>query len=820
MALSLGNTQGWSYGDVTQSQAPAPSAPASHFEAREGPTPAQWQAVREEIRVLYEKKPLKDVKRILERRGFRATERMYKARLATWGFSKNYSDRDYQICAVLHYIRLNSGKQATTFEIHGHKRSLKDLHKYIKGRKMSEEEFLATALKNIHCRSQEEQERDQQYAHVRSFTPEVDVELELAAHSSSPTKPSLGTLGEIAKSSPSPTRTDPVSGAWIGTLGNPRPASTHRGSPTSETSPHERTSPVFWSSFQAATQLTPSTQQSPANQSPSRDNGSIAWGPNLQRQYESSSPFELPYAYSSATANPSLGATDDHLRYAGSLHNIQTPAMSCQHLGRNVEYMALQVVDAPSLKSISGYDDIPAWRLISDTSSPESSDFEQICPHCNDPTNNHFISLTNLELPQQSRSILNPTPNVSKDTIQVPGSSRHDHSWKWVARSFSACIYLNRGNDTLSQRSLADADHEFERMLVPHQDPKVILALNQTLSILHMHDEGEITKAIMRSAFKVAERVLGLENPLTVLVRWMVLVADLEVKKGEISSDAILNSHNHFVRLHGRDDPRSIASLYCYGYMLNVERRLEQAEEVLKEVYELSKSVLGPRHLQSISALTNLSRCAERQGRTDEAIGMLKQALEDARDTLGASHPRRLESMRNLALLYEKQGRLDETEEIYWFVLEGRIKMLGRSHSYTLGMKRDLEILLRKRGKWGAEKPVDEEGQQPEEASPKGKGNVKHQADNMNIDQLETPEQIRLQDLWDWDPNEKWESTESRARRRSEGAAARLLRLNTSPLIDPSPPILDNISSDWDRMDSDVKSLGESDDSGSVHEAF
>lgn len=740
---------------------------------------------------------------------------MYKARLATWGFSKNYSDRDYQICAVLHHIRLNSGKQATTFEIHGHKRSLKDLHKYIKGRKMSEEEFLATALKNIHCRTQEEQEQDQQYAHVRSFTPEADVEPDLpGAHS--PTKGSLGTLGEIAKSSP--TRADPVSGAW---LGNPRPASAHRGSPTSEISPHERTSPVFWSPFQAATQLTPSTQQSPANQSPSRDNGSITWGQNLQNQYESASPFEYPYAYSSATTNPSLGASDDHLRYAGSLHNNPTPAMSCQHLGRNVEYMALQVVDAPSLKSIFGYDDIPAWRLISDTSSPESSDFEQICPHCNDPTNNHLISLTNLELPQQSRSILNPTPEVSKDTIQVPGSLRHDHSWKWVARSFSACIYLNRGNDTLSRKSLADADAEFEQMLVPHQDPKVILALNQTLSILHMHDEGEITKSIMRSAFKVAERVLGPEDPLTVVVRWMVLVADLEVKKGEISSDVLLNSHHHFARLHGRNDPRSIASLYCYGYMLNVERKLEQAEQVLKEVYELSKSVLGSRHLQSISALTNLSRCADRQGRTDEAIEMLKRALRDSKETLGASHPRRLESMRNLALLYQKQGRLDETEELYWFVLEGRIKMLGRSHRYTQGMKQDLEILLRERGKWGVDQPADEDEQESEQVpcDGKGKDKVKRQANDMSIDQLETPEQLRLQDLWDWDPNEKWESTETRARRRSDGTA-RLLRLNPSPLLDPTPPVLDSIGSDWDRMDSDVKSLGGSDDTGSVHEAF
>jgi hypothetical protein len=42
----------------------------------EGPTAAQWSAVREEIRYLYliEKKPLKHVKQILEqRRGFRAT---------------------------------------------------------------------------------------------------------------------------------------------------------------------------------------------------------------------------------------------------------------------------------------------------------------------------------------------------------------------------------------------------------------------------------------------------------------------------------------------------------------------------------------------------------------------------------------------------------------------------------------------------------------------------------------------------------------------------------------------------------------------------
>jgi len=86
MALSLGNSQGWTFRDVAQPQsqsqpqpqpqpqASAPPAPTSHLEAREGPGPAQWQAVKDEIRTLYEKKPLKDVRKILEqRRGFRAT---------------------------------------------------------------------------------------------------------------------------------------------------------------------------------------------------------------------------------------------------------------------------------------------------------------------------------------------------------------------------------------------------------------------------------------------------------------------------------------------------------------------------------------------------------------------------------------------------------------------------------------------------------------------------------------------------------------------------------------------------------------------------
>lgn len=53
-----------------------------------GPTPQQWEAVRDEVHRLYVEKelPLRQVKDHLEKNHeFRASERMFKDRLKKWG---------------------------------------------------------------------------------------------------------------------------------------------------------------------------------------------------------------------------------------------------------------------------------------------------------------------------------------------------------------------------------------------------------------------------------------------------------------------------------------------------------------------------------------------------------------------------------------------------------------------------------------------------------------------------------------------------------------------------------------------------------------
>ncbi|KIX02476.1 uncharacterized protein Z518_08417 [Rhinocladiella mackenziei CBS 650.93] len=772
MALSLGDPQGWPVNNVAQAPASTAVPAPSHLEAREGPAQAQWQAVKEEIRMLYEKKPLKEVRKILEQRhGFRATERMYKARLSQWGISKNYSDKDYQICAVLHHSRQKSGKRATAFVVHGHKRSLKDLHKYIKGRKMSEDEFLTTALKNIVLCNDRTGELQEPYAHVRAYTPEPETETE--DQQSTPTTGQLSgeITASVAKQSPQGAETEPGPslGRASGLASRPgsgsgatsgRRSTAHRESPTSQRlSPHGKASPP--------------TRQICGTQFPPKDGAvSVTWqsppSPSSRGPLVSS-PLALPssaaLSFNHPVANLPLGSFEDQVRHAGTVHDsMPTPTTTCQRLGREVEYMALQIIDAPPLKSLCGHDDVRTWRLMSDTSSVDTDDYEKICPTCHEPTQDHFISLPNLEMPQQSRSILNETSSAMDSTISVPASSRgHEHSWRWVARCFAAYIYMNRANDTLTQRSLEDANLEFEKMLIPQQDPKILLALSQTLLILNMHGQPSLTEYIMSSAHSVAEHILGPEDPLTIITRWMVDVAKLEMKTSETTSATLKSVAEQFILRHGHTDPRSIASLYCYGYMLNVERRLNEAEQVLIDVYQVSSATLGPRHLQSISALTNLHRALARQGRSEEAIGVLRKAIDDSRDTLGENHPRRLESMRLLAVLYEDRRREDLTEELYWKVLEGRIKMLGRNHRFTLGIRNDLEALLKRMGKWGVERPRNANvraGAGPSQDRDRDQDESTSTTE-FEMEIIESPEQLRIQDLFEWDPDEKWDETRS-----------------------------------------------------------
>ncbi|RMZ87296.1 hypothetical protein DV736_g5475, partial [Chaetothyriales sp. CBS 134916] len=708
----------------------------------EGPKQSEWEAQREEIRLLYQQYPLKQVKQILEERGFVATQRMFKSRLSQWGYVKNSSDKEYQVAMLLLQDRKEAGKHDTRFVINGHIRSVKDLRKYIKGRKMTDEQFTQLARQN-----EAVDELRDVHGHVRCGTP--DPELSETDTQQSPASASSQTESPIPLNPSQPLPPSPES--CLLPLDDPRGSSL-----VPIQIPHR----------------TLDTHKSRRNSIKLRKN-------------------RLSDSSTSRIASPSESVPGGYLQMEGaeqsftpgSMHDtaqyFYTPrhSPSCDHFGlEDVDMLACSAVHCNPLPGTFGVDNQDALKLLNPPLSRTSSGTSLICGKCSEPVASHFSSLEQVydsppDMPgsrpisscQSPRPILNPADDVSLDAFQVaPSSKDHDYCSRWTSLCFLACIYSTKHETSpddiqaaaLARKSLADADREFEAIL-RSEDPMIVLTLNNTLTILHQHNQASICEKIMKSIAAVAERVVGVYSPIGILTRYLGYAANPEKLLGqtEITSQRLRHVWDEFVQTlpSGDRDKRSIGALYCLGHSLNTEgfrddnqEKYRESASVLNECYRLSCEVLSKHHLQSIMALSGLRLSMERQGDVQAAIRCAETAIKDSLLSLGVQHPKRLELMRNLALSYFQVGRDTEAEELYWKVLEGRVNMLGYDHKYTEAIAYDLEEYLRKQNRW-----EDEKGEP-------------------------TPDQTRLEDFFAWDVVDSESADEESAYNLREVARKRL----------------------------------------------
>jgi len=567
---------------------------------------------------------------------------MYKARLQPWGFTKNSTADDFLALANLLEERKRSGKHSTEFLVHGRRKTVGDLKKHIKSKQMSEEDYLLAA-------------RDHDIpTHIRAYTP------------------------------------DPG-----GTKRPPSQQSVHDLSTPSPTEDPKRV------------QYTPSTSGSPQSpcQNPVDD---VAFDRHLVPPTAMTSGI----GQRSMTARSNLTLDDDFLlvpTQSSSSSNPPSP-VPCDKFEQVVGAMTLQVVEPKSLRSLYGVDDLDQYIWVSSPAragSPRSSD--SLCSTCKQPGSLHAIYTGNLPPPNQApRNMLNES---SEEFMAIPSSTRDRGGvWRWVHLCFMACICKFRNNHEFWSKSLADAASEFEKVLL-RRDPLILVALNLMVAILHMHDQGDIAKAILQSSLDVAERRLESGDPIRTCVRWATAASALELRKSDLTSEVFRGVFKTFNDQLGATHQYTIAALYILAWMLLFEGSYsgdkerandlyKEAEEKMERLYEVSSSVLGSKHMQSLMALTSLSRAQLNQGKHIAAIETMQRAITDSEDVLGRCHPFTLESKRRLAVMYGENGRKDIMVHLYWEVLRGRIKMLGPLHTFTKGARKDLEALLKNLGEW------------------------------------------------------------------------------------------------------------------------
>jgi hypothetical protein len=344
--------------------------------------------------------------------------------------------------------------------------------------------------------------------------------------------------------------------------------------------------------------------------------------------------------------------------------------------------------------------DLDSWELIS---KPDPSAEPKLCPKCQSPNKDHS------PLPQEW--LLNPSFDLpqmlsyqitSTSGDNLPGSNEAS---KFQACCFAACIYGGQEQFDLLAKSLQQADHIFESMLLENND-MALLSVLLTLTILHAHDRGTMATSIIRSAYHVSYNIYGERNPITLCIEWLTAAAGKRLPQCPIKSEMLRMIHKNLEQTFGKAHQHTIVALYCLSFQLILEKSYPEAEAHFTSLCGICVETLGECSLQTVSSLNGLGKSQRRQGKLNDAIVTLERSLK--KHPLGPNHPFRLDSMKELAKVYKEVGRTDLVERTYWYVLKGRIKMLGKTHSFTEEAKIDLERLLRDLGKWDEEGVMEE----------------------------------------------------------------------------------------------------------------
>ena len=156
----------------------------------------------------------------------------------------------------------------------------------------------------------------------------------------------------------------------------------------------------------------------------------------------------------------------------------------------------------------------------------------------------------------------------------------------------------------------------------------------------------------------------------------------------------------------GKDHLDTADSLNNLAILYHDQGRYAEAEQLLIQTKDIFKKELGRDHLNTIIALNNLAQLYIVQGNYHKAEPQLKQALEVFEETLGKDHLHSAVVLNNLGGLYQAQSRFIIAEPLYAQALAIREKKLGAEHLDTVISQNNLAMLYRDQGRYAEAEPL------------------------------------------------------------------------------------------------------------------
>ncbi|MDP2173621.1 MAG: tetratricopeptide repeat protein [Candidatus Cloacimonadaceae bacterium] len=169
-----------------------------------------------------------------------------------------------------------------------------------------------------------------------------------------------------------------------------------------------------------------------------------------------------------------------------------------------------------------------------------------------------------------------------------------------------------------------------------------------------------------------------------------------------------LAEHAEEIALHyAKSDQSLIAAKYynLAGCFNRAKYDLEGGEAALQKALHIRENLLGDRHPDTISSLTDLAEVYFMRGDFALVEPMAIRALETREQVLGKTHPDTIQALLNLAEIYHGQGKYTIAEPLFLQALELRTTLLGTEHSDVAYILNNLGLLYGYQGRFEQAEP-------------------------------------------------------------------------------------------------------------------
>ncbi len=228
------------------------------------------------------------------------------------------------------------------------------------------------------------------------------------------------------------------------------------------------------------------------------------------------------------------------------------------------------------------------------------------------------------------------------------------------------------------------------------EKPLIDAQLRQALAELyHMLGRVDLAMPLQESALSTRQRLLGADDPLTLLsTHNTAVLLRAQGKFAEAETFARQAVDRRRVQL-GPEHEHTLVSMHVLGSILFDQGRMDEADRLTREVAETSRRTLGEDHPSTVFYVNGHGALLASRGRYAEAEPFLRSGLEQSRRVHGADHDYTLKAIQNLAIVLRSNKKMTEAEALSREALDGYRRVRGEEHPETLSALKSLGALLR-----------------------------------------------------------------------------------------------------------------------------